>query len=283
MKQSLLYTAFGILVSAVAFTGCSTEDIDTYSGVQSGIFIQQVATTDIAGNPTSYRDSIAYSFSSYGEDVTYLRTSVVIRTIGPTTDYDRPYKVEVVPEETNGVEGVDFDLSENASVIKAGMSTDNFYIRMLRTPKLSQGTRIKVKIRIVPNEYFTIPITELKNSSAWNVDGDMLTTTSYIVTFSEEYTLPWPWTLSSYWPAYFGSFSAAKMKVVNNVMGYTYLSWSDGTVAYGKLPYMADATQKYLQSMADAGTPVLDEDGSYMQLASGYMVNYNAYVTDDNE
>lgn len=280
MNKTLLYIALGMTAGLTAFSSCSTEEIETYNGVAAGIFIQQVSTTDIYGNPQSYRDSIEYSFSNYDETVTYLNAPVVIRAIGFTTDYDRPYKVEVVPEETTAVEGVDFDLSQNASAIKAGTSTDTYYVRLLRTTKLRQGA-IKVKIRIVPNEHFTIPISELKNSASWNIDGNNLSSTEYKIIFSEEYVLPWPWGLDSYWPAYFGDYSVAKLMVVNQVMGYTYQSWSDGTVAYGKLPFMAGETQKYLQKQADAGTPVIDDDGSYMQLASGYLVNYNAYITDN--
>lgn len=279
MKNLISHIAFGLLISSVWLSACSTEEIETYSGVQSGIFIQEVARTDIAGNPIAYQDSASYSFSNYGADVTSRLVRVTIRTIGPTVNYDRPYKVEIVPEETTGIEGEDFDISENESVIKAGEATDYYKIRMLRTPKLSQGVRVKVKIRIVPNEYFTLPIQELKNSSSWSEDGEFLPTTTYIITFSEEYSLPFPFDI--YWPDYFGSFTAAKMKVVNQVMGYTYQSWSDGTVAYGKLAFMAGETKKYLQQQADAGTPVIDEDGSYMQLGTSYQVDYSDYITEN--
>jgi len=278
MNKTILNIVLGMTAASALLSSCSTEEIDTYNGEASGIFIQEVRSFDIFYNPMTYRDSIEYSFSSYPEETKYLNARVVIRTIGFTTDYDRPYKVEVIPEETTGIEGVDFDLSENASVIKAGESTDNFYIKMLRTPKL-RSERVKVAIRIVPNEHFSVPITELKNSASWNIDGNFLPTDRYKVIFSEKYTLPWPNDI--YWPDYFGSYSVTKLLFVNEVMGWTYTSWSDGTVAYGKLAFAADETRRQLQKKADEGNPVIDEDGSYMQLADSYKVNYNAYITDN--
>jgi len=257
---------------------CSTEEIETYSGVKSGIFIQEAATTDIYGNPLSYRDSVAYSFSSYAEDVTSLNARFTIRTMGNVVDYDRPYRVEVIPEETTAIEGTDFNISQNASVIKAGESTDRFSIQMLRTPKLRNG-KIWVKVRIVPNEYFETPISEYKNSSAWNIDGPMKPATTYKVVFSEEYTEPlyWQW----YGRDKLGKFTATKLLTMNAALGWTIANWST-TFNYGTSEFWAKEFRKYLQGQADAGTPVMDEDGSYMQLAPGsdYEVNYSAYNSD---
>lgn len=278
MKRSLLYTALGVAAASFMAASCSTEDIDTYNGVNAGIFIQQVLYTDQYGNPTSYTDSATISFSSQPEDVKSLVYQVTIRTIGFTKDYDRPYKVEAIPEESNAVEGEDYDLSENAMVIKAGQSTDRLRVRMLRTPRLRKE-KVKIKLRLVPNEHFDVPITELKNSAAWNIDGNMMNTTAFKVIASEEYKLPWP--SDTYWPTYFGPFTVAKLLVVNNIMGWNLTTWSNGSWIYGKLDFAASETRKYLQKMADAGTPVLDDDGSYMQLADKYKVNYQAYVTDD--
>jgi hypothetical protein len=42
------------------------------------------------------------------------------------------------------------------------------------------------------------------------------------------------------------------------------------------MPFFAKELQKELQKMANAGTPVRDEDGHPMQLPSPYSVNYDA-------
>lgn len=84
-----------------------------------------------------------------------------------------------------------------------------------------------------------------------------------------------------YWSWYgadcLGAWSVAKETVVNKVMDLLHSDWSayGGKVSYGTMSYIAKKTQKYLQEMANAGTPVYDEDGKYMQLAPSYAVDYS--------
>lgn len=278
MKR-LIHSILPLIALLGLSTSCSTEEIETYSGVKAGIFIQEIASTDIYGNPLSYRDSTAYSFSSYTDDIKTLNARFVVRSMGQVMDYDRPYRVEVVTEESTAIEGEDFNISQNASTIKAGEATDQFIVEMIRTPKLRQG-KIWVKLRIVPNEYFETPISEYKNSSAWNVDGPMKPATTYKIVFSEEYTEPLYWTW--YGKDKLGPFTPTKLITMNAALGWTIANWSS-TFNYGTSEFWTKEFRKYLQEQADAGTPVLDEDGSYMQLASGYEVNYSAYITPDNE
>ncbi len=272
----IILSAIGIVASTAS---CSTEEIETYSGVKAGIFIQDVYTTDQYGNPLSYRDSTAFSFSSYTEDVTTFNTRFVVRAMGNVVDYDRPYRVEVIKEESTAIEGEDFNIDQNESMIKAGEATDNFYIQMIRTPKLRQG-KIWVKVRIVPNEHFETPISEYKNSSAWNVDGPMKPATTYKVVFSEEYTEPLYW--SWYGADKLGKFTATKYLAFLSAMNWTVSDFNT-RFNYGSSEFWTKEFRKYLQAKADAGTPLIDEDGSYMQLASKYEVNYSAYINPDNE
>ena len=60
-------------------------------------------------------------------------------------------------------------------------------------------------------------------------------------------------------------------------MGWTHLDWVNFNVPYGTMAYAAKLFRKELQALADAGTPVIDEDGSYMQLMPPYEVDYSAY------
>ena len=70
--------------------------------------------------------------------------------------------------------------------------------------------------------------------------------------------------------------------IVNQVCGLTPEDWSQAGIAgtkvqYGRFSFFASAVQRYLQEQADAGTPVLDVDGKYMQLAPAYLVDYSQY------
>ena len=60
-------------------------------------------------------------------------------------------------------------------------------------------------------------------------------------------------------------------------MGWTHQDWDNGTVQLGALGYAAQLTHNHLQEAADSGNPILDDDGSYMQLTGSYVVDYSAY------
>ena len=63
-------------------------------------------------------------------------------------------------------------------------------------------------------------------------------------------------------------------------MGWTGTDWSNAgmtgqKIQYGRLEYFANYIRKYLQQKADEGEPLLDDDGSYMQLGANYLVDYS--------
>ena len=267
-----------ICVSAMALlctTSCN-KDVELYSGCKSGIFIQEVYSTDIYGNPLSYRDSSSYSFANAAENVTSGKVRLYIRAIGEVANYDRPYVLKAM-EGTTAVEGEDYDLSENDFVIKANTGMDTIYVKLLRTAKLRNQT-MRLKLGLVPNEHFETPITEYKNSSSWSADGNMHSALSYIINFNERYSKPYYW--DWYGDEYFGTFTVAKYLAINNYMGWTGTDWSNAgmtgqKIQYGKLSYFARYIQKYFQQMADEGKPFLEDDGSFMQLGANYLVDYS--------
>ena len=68
-------------------------------------------------------------------------------------------------------------------------------------------------------------------------------------------------------------------------MGLTIQDWQKAgqegaLITYGKFNYAATLMRNKLQALADDGKPVYDEDGSFMQLGSGYKVEYSRYQTD---
>ena len=81
---------------------------------------------------------------------------------------------------------------------------------------------------------------------------------------------------------YFGEWTPKKFVLINTVCGFTMSDWNSagGTgakIIYGRCGFFATMVQKYLQEQADAGTPVLDSDGKYMQLHPDYAVDYSRY------
>lgn len=277
MKKRILYTIVCLLLVYILPSACTQEEIALYSGCKSGLIIQEVSTTDFYGNPISYRDSISYSFADQKDSVegTYIRFRV--QTLGELVDYDRPYVLKVIADGTTAIEGEDFNLDNNEFVIKANTSSDWVRIYLKRSPKL-RNTTLSVKVGVVANEYFEVPIQQYKNSSSWSSDGPLNSATSFKIKFNERYVAPqyWLW----FGDSFFGEFTVARYLELNKVMGWTGKDWQNGgyegeKVQYGRFDFAARALQRHLQEMADAGTPVLDDDGSYMQLPEGYEVDYS--------
>ena len=104
--------------------------------------------------------------------------------------------------------------------------------------------------------------------------------TRYTFKFNEQYSEPTYW--SWFGEGFLGPWTPQKYIVVNSVMGWTVNDWSQAgqagaKVSYGRLGFAAKAVRNYLQEQADNDTPVKDKDGSYMQLADGYTVDYSRY------
>ena len=273
-------TAF-FTVAALAVTSCSHDELELYSGVPAAVYIQQVQSYDIYGNPLSYRQASAeLSFSNTNPSITSAYISFNVRLAGEVVDYDRPYKIVVDPEKTDALEGVDYDLSENEFCIKAGKSSDQVRVKVLRNERLLTAT-YTVSFQLEPNENFTLDINHYKNSSGWNVDGEECDATIYSVSFSEKYTAPNFW--KTYQASYFGDFSVKKFALLNEIMGWTAYDWQYGgfsgfKVQYGKLDYATTALRNRLIEEAKKGTPILDEDGEPMQLVGNYVIDYSLYL-----
>ncbi len=277
--RNLLYLAAGsLLLPSIA--ACSHEEIEPYSGPRNGIFIQQVAGTNMTtGLVSSYTDSMAYSLASYNASITEFPVRFYVRTIGGVTNYPRRYSLVIDEAATTAVEGVDFSLSRNDYIIYPGETMDTCIVTLIRTPTLRQKG-LNVKLRLQPNENFDIIFDSYRNSGSWEIPADSLSAVSFAIWFSEQYNQPSYW--SSIGHMYFGDFTVTKMLELEKAMGWSYADWNSGgwstsQVQYGRMDFAAKVFQNHLQKLADAGTPVREDDGSLMQLPGSYAVDYSAY------
>lgn len=279
MRRLLYYTLF---ICAALLVACSEEDFKTFNGEVSGIYLQRDGswTQDMVFGgrlDQTYYDSLNYSFLTAG-DLTQTTQNLPVKIMGNVTDYDRPFVITVDESQTTAQRGVHYDFNESDCVIKAGTAETNVPITLYRHSDLLKGYYY-IMFQVESNEYFTTELDEYKNSSNWQVDSDVFSGRRFKFIISEVYTEP------SYWDTGYdtlGDWSASKEQRVNNLMGWTHSDWLSGgfsysPVQYGRLSYAAKLLRKELQALADAGTPVVDDNGSYMQLAAGYEVDYSAY------
>lgn len=281
MKRLSSYYYIFLLV--VLFSACSEEKFTTFNGEVSGIYMQRNGSyevdSDFGGQLNqTYVDSIAYTFASASSTVTEVTVRVPVKTMGNTADYDRPFTLIINDERTTAQRGVHFDFDESACVIKANTAETEVPVTLYRHQDLMTAYYYIV-FELQSNEYFTTELNEYSNSSNWQSVNDTLCGTQFKIVFSEIYTRPSYWDFAE---ETLGLWSATKEQRINSLMGWTHTDWSNGggsssPVQYGRMSFAAKLLRKDLQDAADAGQPVLDEDGSYMQLAPGYEVDYSAY------
>ena len=154
---------------------------------------------------------------------------------------------------------------------------DTVYVKLLRTTKLRKQT-VRLKVGVEPNNHFETPFTQYKNSSSWSADANMHSAVSFVINFHERYSQPFYWGTCE---PFFGKFSANKFLAMNSYMGWTSTDWSNAgmsgqKIMYGKLDYFARYFGKYLLKRAEEGNPLLEEDGSYMQMGNDYKVDYSS-------
>ncbi len=277
MKVRILLFA---LISFPFLWSCDKKEIPVFASDDAGIYFQRLTNAVYGSTTEYYGDSTDFSFAGANA---YYRSHMLyapVLTMGKVVDYDRPFKVVVDMEETTAVEGKDFEIELDSLVIKAGTSKAEVPVRIIRTETLLEKT-LKIVLRLQENEHFKCYLETYKNTNLYTAKGEQISGVRYVFTFNEMYTQP------NFWKNYaekdyFGEWTAKKYQVVNQVCGLTPIDWQYAN-SYGykmqsaRLPFFARTVRIYLQEQADAGNPVTDSDGKYMQLAPNYEVDYSDY------
>lgn len=263
------------------FVSCEHDTLELYSGPKASLFIQEIGNRIVYGEIISYRNDYEYSFALQNDDVMSTNVPFEVRLSGDVADVDRKYTLVVDTDMTDAVEGQDYNLSLNDFTIKAGCASDTVYVTLLRNPSLMMKN-VNLVLRLKADNNFDVCMDALRISPQWAATtAEKLDATAFYLKFGEEYVEPGYWSI--FGGTYWGAFSINKFKLLNELMGWTPGEWTsvgspESGVKLGRFNYAAQVLQKYLQDHANAGTPVLDDDGSYMQLPSPYTVDYSAYM-----
>lgn len=268
------------LISFPFLWSCDKKEIPVFASDDAGIYFQRLTNAVYGSTTEYYGDSTDFSFAGTNAYYTSHVLYAPVLTMGKVVDYDRPFKVVVDMEETTAVEGKDFEIELDSLVIKAGTSKAEVPVRIIRTETLLEKT-LKIVLRLQENEHFKCYLETYKNTNLYTAKGEQISGVRYVFTFNEMYTQP------NFWKNYaekdyFGEWTEKKYQVVNQVCGLTPIDWQYANY-YGykmqsaRLPFFARTVRIYLQEQADAGNPVTDSDGKYMQLAPNYEVDYSDY------
>ena len=258
---------------------CSKDEIMLFDRGEAGVYFQVGSQTAMFVNSEKYVDSTDYSFSIVSDTVTEIVLTTEIRTMGKVKDYPRPVKLMIDTENTTAIEGVHYEMNPETAVIPAGESRVSFPVKFFRTSDLGDR-KIQLMLKLEDNEYFKVYFNEQKNTNVYYATGEQIMANRYKFLISEIYTKPSYWSFAE---EYFGSWSVAKFRFVNKVCEIPVEDWQRGghsgsRVQAGRFPIYAYMVRNVLQELADAKTPELDDDGTYMQLGPNFEVDYSACI-----
>ena len=266
-------------VAALAMASCSREDIDTYELNDNRIYFQEQTFTGSDGS-AGFSTSTSFSYVGYGASFTSVVFGGTVKIMGEIKDYDRPIKVVVDAENTTMVEGEGYEFDSDTLCVKAGENSCKVRVRFLRPERL-RNNEDTLTLKLLPNEHFNV-LETYKSSNNWqNTSASDIDGTRYMFRISEKYSRPGAWDGNGVSAGtYFGTWSITKYIYINDLFGFTTSDWEGANgagskITAGTIKFYAGELQKELQKQADAGTPVYDEDGTYMQLPSPYSVNYD--------
>ena len=278
MKKILLLAVLAV----VSFVACDRDEVNTFDSDDACIYFQTGVKKRFFLNIDEYWDTLRYTFSKENVDVMTHVETCRLRTLGKVRDYDRPVRVVVDAENTTAVEGVHYRVDLNNVVVPAGAAEVEIPVTFLRDKSLRE-TEFRLMLKVEANENFMVPFTRQKNTNIYYSAGDTIMADRFLFMVNEFYSIPFQWEMFGL--DALGPWTITKQRVIDDLLGFTAYDWSqegwragDAKILPARFPYIAIKVRNYLQEMADNGTPVLDEDGSYMQLGDAYKVDYSKYL-----
>jgi hypothetical protein len=299
LKNTLLiFTAVLLLIMA-----CDKNEIPLFNREETGVYFLYMSGS--ATRP--YDDSLNFSFAGgavdrdaamveytaytqYGTPMTPIDNftvniteyvfSIPVQAMGKVKNYPRPVKVLIDEERTTATLGLHYEVDLDNVVIPAGESSARLNVKVFRTPDMLER-EFTIAFALEENDHFQLYLQTQRSMNVYTRPGEEIKATRFIIAVSEIYTEP------SYWMSfcrtnYFGTWSVRKYIFVNESLGWSHAEWllagfPISGVALGRFGYASSLVQNKLQRLADTGTPMREADGSLMQLAGIYLVDYSAY------
>ena len=263
------------------FVACKHETIDLYELDDAKIYFQ-VQSYSSANGAVGYSNSTDYSFVGVNQNVDGLTFKATIQMMGQVVDYDRECKITIDADSTTMVEGVDYEIDLDTLKRKAGQSKATFGVRFLRSQNIKEKKQV-LCLKLLPNKYFQV-LEKYRSTNVWsNTTAKEMDGSRFAFYMSEIYQQPRRWGEVNA-GTYFGQWTATKYVFINDFFGFSTddWEWSTGRISKGRMPFYARELQKELQKRADEGQPMLEDDGSYMQLGANYQVNYDNATENQN-
>lgn len=249
MKKIIYFLPIAV---AMLLGACKKSPLTQYDDSSTIYFKGARYTT--GREPTPY-DSVAFTFLYTKEDTVLLKVPVSVA--GRPQPVDRPFQVVA---DTGSTAELGKHIIVASAVIRANSLNDTLYVKAVRTPDI--GTqKLLLRLKLVPNEHFATNFA-VREINQRDMPLDVF---RFFITGTAIQPVRWL-------DAYFGKFTAKKAQLMTELFGFNFEK--DFNPPYGPTSDISfvmsggGAMVRYLQDMEDAGTPVLEEDGTKMIMGS---------------
>jgi len=235
--MKLKYTLLTGLLGIATLYGCSTDEIDTFSGGA------QVYFERAAGSGTA--DSLTYSFAVQAAGLETDIVEIPIVVTGNAADYEREVKIAVDASLTTATEGSDYTF--HPVVIPAGAFRTTLKVQINRTEAIASEERY-VTFLIQPSEGLSTDV-----NPNW-ID--------YKLKINDILTKPARWIYDC--QPYFGVYSKVKYRFIIDTLGiWDFPSSGDNAIPKAQMLFYQDKMKSELAKWEKAnGGPMLDEKGN---------------------
>lgn len=236
MSENRFSIYIAITAALASMTGCSVDEIDTFSG-GSQVYFERVAGSGTA-------DSLTYSFAVQPLDLMTDMVEIPIVVTGNAVDYDRKVNIEIDRAATTATEGVEYNITP--TMIPAGEFGTKLRVEIHRTPAIAEEERCVV-MRLLPSDGLNIDV-----NPGW-VD--------YKLKINDILTRPARWVYEC--QPYFGVYSAVKYRFIIDTLGmWDFPDSGENAISRGQMYYYQDKMKSALRQWEAVNGPMLDEKGN---------------------
>jgi hypothetical protein len=253
--KKYIKTIVSCCIIALAFSACETKEIGTFSGKDVIYFQWAVDGREVASQKI---DSTAISFAlELPTEVLDSLVLVPVKVQGFTSTEDRSVSVSIM-ESSTAEQGVHFTVADNI-VIPANEYVGYVPVTFNRTEDMKEQI-YSLKIQLLENENFETTL--FGTDTNYGNSDKTLSYTEFEITVSDMLTEPDRWYSLE---KYIGAFSVKKFYLFAEVNQMDLPNYNVIPV-WGEFYGHIAVFKAYLEAQANAGTPVLEEDGSLMTL-----------------
>lgn len=258
-----------LIATVLPFMSCK-KDMMGYEGLEGVYFAVQYENA--VSNRSVFRSNTYVEFARQPADVQELQTRIKVAITGAVKDYDRQFKVAVIPDSTTAVAGQHYESIAETFVIPADSVVGYIPITFKRTADMQTENK-KIRLQLVANEHFSLAFpkwTAIPELGTTSLGPDTAFDASvHTIHVNDLMVQPavWPGSVAvgNKEAGLWGAFSRKKIELMFQLFDLQYFDFSSTTTMPFVLQTMISLELgRYLKNQFNAGTPVLEDDGRLM-------------------